>query len=78
MAVAVARSRRGLKRIVVGRPSEATRGRGARRFVLGLLVVGVPLLIALAGPLFAGDAGPRGTSLTTGSRPSARHRLHRP
>lgn len=67
MAVAVARSRRGLKRIVVGRPGEAAPGRGAGRFVPGLLVVGVPLLIALAGPLFAGDAGPRGTSLTTGA-----------
>ncbi|MGZ2359222.1 ABC transporter permease subunit [Streptomyces sp. 372A] len=67
MAVAPARSRRGLKRIVVGRPREAARGQGARRFVPGLVVIGVPLLIALAGPLFAGEAGPRGTSLTTGA-----------
>ncbi|WP_330241978.1 ABC transporter permease subunit [Streptomyces sp. NBC_00525] len=68
MAVAVARSRRGLKRVVVGPPHDParTRARSALRYVPGLLVLGVPLLIALAGPLFAGDAGPRGTSLTTG------------
>ncbi|MET7343925.1 ABC transporter permease subunit [Streptomyces sp. NPDC005547] len=65
MAVAVARSRRGLKRIVVGRARSGPRG--ASRFVLGLLVLGIPLLLALAGPLFAGDAGPRGTSLTPGA-----------
>ncbi|MEW2125860.1 ABC transporter permease subunit [Streptomyces sp. NPDC087866] len=65
MAVAVARSRRGLKRIVVGRVHSGPRG--ASRFVLGLLVLGIPLLLALAGPLFAGDAGPRGTSLTPGA-----------
>lgn len=68
MALAFARSRRGLKTLVVGRPRNG-RGRtrtGAVRFLPGLLIVGVPLLLALAGPLFAGDAGPRGTSLTTG------------
>lgn len=67
MAVAVAHSRRGLKRLVVGRPHEAAAVRGRRRrFVPGLLIMGVPLVLALAGPLFAGDAGPRGTSLTAG------------
>ncbi|WNI20714.1 ABC transporter permease subunit [Streptomyces sp. ITFR-16] len=67
MAVAVARSRRGLKRLVVGRPRGAAAVRGRRRrFVPGLLIMGVPLVLALAGPLFAGDAGPRGTSLTAG------------
>ncbi|TXS04167.1 ABC transporter permease subunit [Streptomyces sp. col6] len=65
MAVAVARSRRGLKRIVVGRAHSGPRG--ASRFVPGLLVLGIPLLLALAGPLLAGDAGPRGTSLTPGA-----------
>ncbi|MER7722537.1 ABC transporter permease subunit [Streptomyces sp. NPDC096323] len=59
MALALARSRRGLKALVVGWPR-------VRGFLPGLLVVGVPLVLALAGPLFAGDAGPRGTSLTTG------------
>ncbi|MEU1489184.1 ABC transporter permease subunit [Streptomyces sp. NPDC005776] len=63
MALALARSRRGLKTLVVGRPLQ---GEGRGRFLPGLLVVGVPLVLALAGPLFAGDAGPRGTSLTTG------------
>ncbi|MFF8291461.1 ABC transporter permease [Streptomyces sp. NPDC016309] len=37
-----------------------------RRFVLGGLIVGVPLLIALLGPLFAGEPGTRATSFTTG------------
>ncbi|MFF5336468.1 ABC transporter permease subunit [Streptomyces sp. NPDC013181] len=68
MAVAVARSRRRLRSIVTGpsRDAARTRGRPGLRYLPGLLVLGVPLLLALAGPLFAGDAGPRGTSLTTG------------
>lgn len=36
------------------------------RFVLGAAVIGVPLLLALLGPLFAGDAGPRAASFTAG------------
>lgn len=63
MALALARSRRGLKALVVGPGNGRTRAGG---FLPGLLIVGVPLVLALAGPLFAGDAGPRGTSLTTG------------
>ncbi|MGW6206192.1 ABC transporter permease [Streptomyces sp. NPDC055089] len=63
MALALARSRRGLKALVVGERRSHHR---AVRFLPGLLVIAVPLLLALAGPLFAGDAGPRGTSLTTG------------
>lgn len=65
MALALARSRRGLKALVVGPGQGRTRTR-AGGFLPGLLIVGVPLVLALAGPLFAGDAGPRGTSLTTG------------
>lgn len=37
-----------------------------RRFALGLAVVAVPLLLALLGPLLAGDPGPRATSFTLG------------
>ncbi|MFF3322594.1 ABC transporter permease [Streptomyces sp. NPDC002889] len=41
---------------------------GARpgRFVLGLVVVAVPLALALLGPLFAGEPGPRAPSFTLG------------
>lgn len=34
--------------------------------LLGLAVVAVPLLLALLGPLFAGDPGPRAVSFTLG------------
>ncbi|MGW4874136.1 ABC transporter permease [Streptomyces chartreusis] len=37
-----------------------------RRFTLGLAVVAVPLALALFGPLFAGDPGPRAISFTAG------------
>jgi peptide/nickel transport system permease protein len=37
-----------------------------RRFALGLAVVAVPLVLALLGPLFVGDPGPRATSFTLG------------
>ncbi|MFC8240199.1 ABC transporter permease [Streptomyces chartreusis] len=37
-----------------------------RRFVLGLGVVAVPLLIALLGPFLAGEPGPRATSFALG------------
>jgi peptide/nickel transport system permease protein len=36
------------------------------RFLLGLIIVCVPLVLALSGPLFAGDPGPRATSFTLG------------
>jgi peptide/nickel transport system permease protein len=36
------------------------------RFIAGGLVVAVPLLLALLGPLFAGDPGPRAASFTHG------------
>ncbi|MEW2635036.1 ABC transporter permease subunit [Streptomyces sp. NPDC048389] len=36
------------------------------RFALGALVVGVPLVLALLGPLFAGEPGPRAASFTLG------------
>ncbi|MFD7406691.1 ABC transporter permease subunit [Streptomyces sp. NPDC059866] len=36
------------------------------RFALGVAVIGVPLVLALLGPLFAGDPGPRATSFTLG------------
>lgn len=63
IALALARSRRGLKTLVVGERRSHDR---TSRFLPGLLTVSVPLVLALAGPLFAGDAGPRGTSFTTG------------
>ncbi|MBB5937851.1 peptide/nickel transport system permease protein [Streptomyces zagrosensis] len=50
----------------------SAQGRGAPRklapgrFLLGLLIVALPLLLALLGPLFAGDAGDRGVSFTVG------------
>lgn len=37
-----------------------------RRFALGLAVVAVPLVLALLGPLFVGDPGPRAISFTLG------------
>jgi peptide/nickel transport system permease protein len=37
-----------------------------RRFALSALIIGVPLALALLGPLFAGDPGPRATSFTLG------------
>ncbi|MGW7362085.1 ABC transporter permease [Streptomyces sp. NPDC054841] len=36
------------------------------RFMLGLVIVVVPLAIALLGPLFAGESGPRAPSFTLG------------
>ncbi|MGM9384497.1 ABC transporter permease [Streptomyces antibioticus] len=36
------------------------------RFVLGAAIVAVPLVLALLGPLFAGDPGPRTVSFTLG------------
>ncbi|MFE6093628.1 ABC transporter permease [Streptomyces massasporeus] len=40
--------------------------RASRRFLLGLTIVAVPLLLALLGPLAAGEPGPRGVSFTLG------------
>ncbi|GAA1153894.1 peptide/nickel transport system permease protein [Kitasatospora gansuensis] len=37
-----------------------------RRYVLGAVLITVPLLLALFGPLFAGEAGPRSVSFTQG------------
>ncbi|MFD7766856.1 ABC transporter permease [Streptomyces sp. NPDC059787] len=36
------------------------------RFVLGLTIVAVPLVLALLGPVFAGEPGPRAASFTLG------------
>ncbi|TXS52017.1 ABC transporter permease [Streptomyces sp. t39] len=36
------------------------------RFALGALLLGVPLVLALLGPLFAGEPGPRAASFTLG------------
>ncbi len=36
------------------------------RFALGLGIVAVPLVLALLGPLFTGDPGPRSASFTLG------------
>ncbi len=53
-------------------PPEPTPGAPRRRrpspgrFALGLLVLAPPLLLALFGPLFAGDPGERGVSFTAG------------
>ncbi|MEU1670675.1 ABC transporter permease subunit [Streptomyces roseifaciens] len=38
----------------------------AGRFALGAAVAGLPLLLALLGPWWAGEPGPRGTSFTLG------------
>ncbi|MEU3486177.1 ABC transporter permease [Streptomyces massasporeus] len=40
--------------------------RAPRRFLLGLTIVAVPLLLAFLGPLAAGEPGPRGISFTVG------------
>ncbi|MDX3450905.1 ABC transporter permease subunit [Streptomyces sp. ME02-8801-2C] len=40
--------------------------KGRSRFVLGAAVIGVPLVLALLGPLFAGEPGPRAVSFTLG------------
>ncbi|MFF5006365.1 ABC transporter permease [Streptomyces phaeochromogenes] len=45
-----------------GRPEWLPSG----RFALGAALVCVPLVLALFGPLFAGEAGPRATSFTLG------------
>ncbi|AJT69109.1 hypothetical protein T261_7511 [Streptomyces lydicus] len=42
-----------------------TRG-GPGRCALALLIIAVPLLLALLGPLFAGEPGPRAASFTVG------------
>ena len=38
----------------------------AGRFALGVAVVAVPLVLALLGPLVAGEPGPRAASFTVG------------
>ncbi|GAA2306526.1 hypothetical protein GCM10010234_57540 [Streptomyces hawaiiensis] len=38
----------------------------SRRFLLGLVIVAAPVLLALLGPLFAGAPGPRAASFTLG------------
>ncbi|MEU1554938.1 ABC transporter permease [Streptomyces scabiei] len=40
--------------------------RRTTRFALGVAVMAVPLLLALLGPVFAGEPGPRATSFTLG------------
>ncbi|GAA2308527.1 ABC transporter permease subunit [Streptomyces caniferus] len=42
------------------------RKNGPWRFSLAVLIIAVPLLLALLGPLFAGEPGPRAASFTTG------------
>lgn len=42
------------------------RRRGAGRWACALLILAVPLLLALLGPLFAGEPGPRAASFTAG------------
>ncbi|WP_055558158.1 ABC transporter permease [Streptomyces sp. NBRC 110028] len=46
-------------------PGHEAKGRTGR-FVIGLAVIAVPLVLALLGPLFAGAPGPRAASLTLG------------
>lgn len=41
-------------------------GRRPGRYVLAAVLAGVPLALALLGPFFAGEAGPRGVSFTLG------------
>ncbi|MFI1030049.1 ABC transporter permease [Streptomyces sp. NPDC020951] len=36
------------------------------RFALGLAIIGIPVVLALLGPLFVGEPGPRTTSFTLG------------
>ena len=40
--------------------------KGRSRFVFGAAVIGVPLVLALLGPAFAGEPGPRAVSFTLG------------
>ncbi|BBC29210.1 ABC transporter [Streptomyces graminofaciens] len=42
------------------------RNRRTGRFALGVAVISVPLVLALLGPLFAGEPGPRSTSFALG------------
>jgi peptide/nickel transport system permease protein len=41
-------------------------GRRRGRFALGVAIIAVPLLLALLGPVFAGEPGPRAVSFTLG------------
>ncbi|MEV5122007.1 ABC transporter permease subunit [Streptomyces decoyicus] len=43
-----------------------TTGGGPARFAFAMLIIAVPLLLALLGPLFAGEPGPRAASFTIG------------
>ncbi|MFC9227666.1 ABC transporter permease [Streptomyces decoyicus] len=43
-----------------------TTGGGPARFTFAVLIIAVPLLLALLGPLFAGEPGPRAASFTIG------------
>ncbi|WP_327700851.1 ABC transporter permease subunit [Streptomyces decoyicus] len=45
--------------------SRCTTG-GPARFTFAVLIIAVPLLLALLGPLFAGEPGPRAASFTVG------------
>ncbi|MFC6064806.1 ABC transporter permease subunit [Streptomyces ochraceiscleroticus] len=47
-------------------PRTSTARRRPGRFALALLITAVPLLIALLGPLLAGEPGPRAASFTLG------------
>ncbi|WEH19865.1 ABC transporter permease [Streptomyces sp. VNUA24] len=49
-----------------GASAVARARRRTTRFALGVAVVAVPLLLALLGPVFAGEPGPRATSFTLG------------
>ncbi|MFI0712437.1 ABC transporter permease [Streptomyces inhibens] len=49
-----------------GAPPLVTARARPGRFAVALLVIGVPLVLALLGPLFAGEAGPRAASFTLG------------
>ncbi|KRV46658.1 ABC transporter permease [Wenjunlia vitaminophila] len=46
--------------------TEPGTGRRPGRFALGLAVIALPLALALLGPVFAGDSGPRAASFTPG------------
>ncbi|MFC9238623.1 ABC transporter permease subunit [Streptomyces decoyicus] len=48
-----------------------TTGGGPARFAFAVLIIAVPLLLALLGPLFAGEPGPRAASFTIGGGPWA-------
>ncbi|WP_165983888.1 ABC transporter permease [Streptomyces sp. YIM 98790] len=56
---------RAVRRPSPGRPPGRSR-RSRGQAVLGAALVAVPLLLALAGPWFAGEPGPRGVSFTLG------------